>query len=367
MERRMLSRRIEIYHLLEDFKLAAGCLPVEEKEKQEILQEISFALESNVLVLLECPHLLHSDSGWSKGSSLLFFDASTAETVRGPFEISRDTIDKIDQLEFSPDALWAVKEIEQSRDGEMTVCFSRQVRCNKPMAGVQNNTLVRASWIGNSLESTRETHFSYHPTCSFCSRLREQTESNQESSLATVRQLIIELYPNIFQYQGLKLHFSNMDKAMTVCNIAASGSRCGSWMWFARIVVAGWYSVLVAECLRNCVHVRVKELNQELVWGLKRELKREWNWELKRELELELERELKRERKRELEQEFKWELEQELKWVLKKELERPVLERLERALGVGARAGDRNGAWADVEIEAEAGARAGSKSKSCWS
>ncbi|KAJ7336075.1 hypothetical protein OS493_013454, partial [Desmophyllum pertusum] len=141
MERRMLSRRIEIYHLLEDFKLAAGCLPVEEKEKQEILQEISFTLESNVLVLLECPHLLHScirnaskavretvliphvSAPWlnvyafpdaeighmhcfatssdkktvagAKGRSLLFFDASTAETVRGPFEICGDTIVKL--------------------------------------------------------------------------------------------------------------------------------------------------------------------------------------------------------------------------------------------------------------------------------
>ncbi|KAJ7376006.1 hypothetical protein OS493_037558 [Desmophyllum pertusum] len=133
IERRMLSRRIEIYHLLNDFKLAAGCLPVEEKEKQEILQEISFALESNVLVLLECPHLLHScirnasnavretvliphvSAPWlewnvyafpdpeignmhcfatssdkktvagAKDRSLLFFDASTAENCARPF------------------------------------------------------------------------------------------------------------------------------------------------------------------------------------------------------------------------------------------------------------------------------------------
>ncbi|KAJ7388178.1 hypothetical protein OS493_039377 [Desmophyllum pertusum] len=41
----------------------------------------------------------------AKDRSLLFFDASTctAGTVGGPFEISGDTIDKIDQLEFSPD------------------------------------------------------------------------------------------------------------------------------------------------------------------------------------------------------------------------------------------------------------------------
>ncbi|KAJ7375782.1 hypothetical protein OS493_038903, partial [Desmophyllum pertusum] len=335
MERRMLSRRIEIYHLLEDFKLAAGCLPVEEKEKQEILQDISFVLESNVLVLLECPHLLHScirnasnavretvliphvSDPWlewnvyafpdidirignmhcfatssdkktvagAKDRSLLFFDASTctAETVRGPFEISGDTIDKIDQLEFSPDgigpynphtcqsesclvnllALWAVKKIEQSRDDEMTVCFNRhQVRC-KPMAGVQITRLLERLGLGTILNRSCETHFSYDPTCSYCSRLRELTESNQESSLETVRQLIIELYPDIFQYQvwdlqsgmpllhhvflqsvqlnpfsylchvtcnfhlrGLKLQCDDIDKALSVCNVAVINAVC---------------------------------------------------------------------------------------------------------------------------------------------
>ncbi|KAJ7375990.1 hypothetical protein OS493_037542 [Desmophyllum pertusum] len=290
MERRILSGRIEIYHLLEDFKLAVDCLPVEEKEKQEILQEISFVLESNVLVLLECPHLLHScirnasnavqetvlipcvSAPWlewnvyafpdteignmhcfstssdkktvagAKDRSLLFFDASTAETVRGPFEISGNTIDKIDQLEFSPDgkflffgrldkwfsvergcveefpqfsgkshiykwgvftrggncivvkwnnrsynqitcqsksclvnllALWAVKEIEQSRDDEMTVCFNRkQLRCNKPMAGVQITRLLERLGLETIMNRTGDSQFSYYPSCSYCSRLK---------------------------------------------------------------------------------------------------------------------------------------------------------------------------------------------------
>ncbi|KAJ7375997.1 hypothetical protein OS493_037549 [Desmophyllum pertusum] len=258
-----------------NFKLAAGCLPVEEKEKQEILQDISFVLESNVLVLLKCPHLLlscirnasnavretvlipHVSAPWlewnthvifpdpeignmhcfatssdkktvagAKGRSLLFFDASTAETVRGPFKISRDTIDIIDQLEFSPDgkflffgrldkwfsvergcvedfsqfsgnshiykwgvftrdgncivvkrnrsynpitcqsesclvnlpALWAVKEIEHSRDHEMTVCFNRQqVRCNKSMTGVQITRLLECLRLGRILNRSRKT------------------------------------------------------------------------------------------------------------------------------------------------------------------------------------------------------------------
>ena len=59
IERRMKDGKIETYHLLEDFRLAASRFATEEVSKQAILQEISLAIESNVLVLLECPHLLH--------------------------------------------------------------------------------------------------------------------------------------------------------------------------------------------------------------------------------------------------------------------------------------------------------------------
>ena len=153
IERRMLGGKLEIYHLLEDFKIAGGCLlSIEEKEKQRILQEILFALESNVLVLSECPHLLQScirnasnsvretvlipkvTAPWlewnvydfpdteiisgmrcfatsrnkrtvaaAKGRSILFFDPLTAKTLSGPFELGKENIENINQLEFSAD------------------------------------------------------------------------------------------------------------------------------------------------------------------------------------------------------------------------------------------------------------------------
>ena len=120
-------------------KLAAGCYGFEDTQRQNILQEISLALESNVHVLLECPHLLnlcllnssnavHENvfipqvSGpsleWEvcdcsskknllgfkyfgttsdkktvagvKGPSILLVDASTPKIVDGPFEVSED-------------------------------------------------------------------------------------------------------------------------------------------------------------------------------------------------------------------------------------------------------------------------------------
>ena len=152
LEKRIHSGRSEIYHVIEDFKLASSCLPAEETQQRNVLQEISLALEGDFHVLVECPHLLRScfrntlDSvgevlsilqvsapclEWNIGNifsaktpsqcncfaitsdnktlagakdrSLFFFDASTLEALGGPFEVSQDMIQRINCLEFSPD------------------------------------------------------------------------------------------------------------------------------------------------------------------------------------------------------------------------------------------------------------------------
>ena len=152
LEKRIHSGRSEIYHVIEDLKLASSCLPAEETQQRNVLQEISLALERDFHVLVECPHLLRScvcntlggvgeivsipqvsapRLEWSicdistaktlyqcncfattsdnktlagaKGRSLFFFDASTQEALGGPFEVGRDVIQRINCLEFSPD------------------------------------------------------------------------------------------------------------------------------------------------------------------------------------------------------------------------------------------------------------------------
>ena len=57
IEKRIQSRRIEIYSLIEDYKLAADC---QGEGKKEILLEACATLERNIFVLLGCPYLLHS-------------------------------------------------------------------------------------------------------------------------------------------------------------------------------------------------------------------------------------------------------------------------------------------------------------------
>ena len=56
IEKRIQSRRIEIYSLIEDYKLAADC---QGEDKKEILLKVCSALERNIYVLLGCPYLLH--------------------------------------------------------------------------------------------------------------------------------------------------------------------------------------------------------------------------------------------------------------------------------------------------------------------
>ena len=153
LEERISSGRSGIYYLLKDFQRATSCLAVKQREKQNtILQEISLAIESDVHVLVENPHLLLScirnasdivqenvsipqvSLPWfewnvfdlsaanivsvcncfatasdtetvvgAKGRSLFFFNASMLQIVSGPFEMGEDTIAKINHLELSSD------------------------------------------------------------------------------------------------------------------------------------------------------------------------------------------------------------------------------------------------------------------------
>ena len=449
IERRMLSGRIEIYHLIEDLKLAVSQLPFEEVNKQEILQDILFALESNVLVLLNCPHLLHScirnaskpvretvlipqvSAPWLEwnvhafpdakiadmkcfatspnkrtvagalGRSILFFDVSTAETVNGPFEVSNDLNDEIDQLEFSPDgkyiffgrlnrwfsvergcvedfrqfsgnsrkyvwgvftrdgqsivvkrdflsnpatckaksclfnllALWALKEIEESQDDEMTVSFCPQVQCREP--GVQIECLLERLGMQAILNRTRQTPTSlqqgedpgvgqtvvlYDTSCYYCCRLEALTDSSQESSLAAVRQLVIEIYPWIFNYQVWDLqtgmpvlqqvfsHDVQLNPFTYLCHVTCASSECGLKIGCSGIESALSVCNLAAVTAVCCAlfgsfyfgHALELEWELDLLCSMKLELKR--HLELKRELELVCERELELEREQGLEQ-----------------------------------------------------------------
>ena len=311
MERRLLSGKVEIYHLLEDLNLAGGRLGVDDKQKQDILQEVSAVIKSNVLVLSVCPTLLRSaiqssskvvqetiiipefSDPWlecnfrcfpdiniagmhcfatssdkktvagARDRTLLLFNASSAQTVGGPFTIYYT--ESINHLEFSTDdkfiffgrldkwfsverkcvedfpqfskncdiydwgvftldgqsivvkgnrlkspctchgsvcfmsllALWALKEIEQSRDDEMTVRLCYDLSFPERLT----KRLLQRLGIKTNSDHTREIEFVYDSECHCCYKLISLTQSDQEPSLNAVRQCIIELYSHIFQYQ----------------------------------------------------------------------------------------------------------------------------------------------------------------------
>ena len=376
LEERISSGRFGIYHLLKDFQRAASCLAVDQREKQTILQQISSAIESDVHVLVESPHLLpscirnasdvvqgnilipHVSSPWfdlnvygcphtvedlpsctcfattsdkqtvvgAKGRLLFLFDTSVPHVVSGPFEISEDTIAEINHLEFSADdkyiffgrldkwfsveresvenfpqfsgnlsryqwsvitangcyivaelndchsigsfknsclmellALWARKETEQSRDEERTCSFGQLSNWIVNIMAIGRHTRYFMEWL-NVHQESYQTNLTFIPkdtSCYCCGKLKELSESNQEVSLATVRQLIIELYSQLFRYQiwnlqtgqpllydvfnqdaqfssfayfchvayafddwGWIVQCSGVDKALSVCNIA---------------------------------------------------------------------------------------------------------------------------------------------------
>ena len=320
LEEKIRSGRFGIYHLLKDFQYAVSCFAVEEKEKLNILQEISIALENDVHVLVESPQLLPSCirnasdnvqenvfvpqvlSPWcewktfefctgdvlsrcncfattsdkqtvvgAKGRSLFFFNTSLLQMVSQPIEISEDTIEKVDHLEFSSDdkfvffgrldkwfsverkcvedvpqfggnvvhyhwglittdghyivaktnvlhfpplcergcclqeliALWAVKEIEKSGEEERTCSFTGLSRRVAKIGIMGRHSRYLLEYLGVDPQSyqNRAMFVPEDSSCYSCCRLKDLTELNKALSLATVRQLIIEIYPQLFRYQ----------------------------------------------------------------------------------------------------------------------------------------------------------------------
>ena len=315
IERRLLSGKSEIYHLLQDLKLVRGCLDVGDKKKQDLLQEIAQVLLSNTFILFKCPQLLYSclrsassavqetllltkfPVPWfectvfatvdpaiaamncfaascdkktvvgAKGRLLMFFDVRRAQRADGPFEISEQIIDNITHLEYSRDskfiffgrldkwfsvqrkcvedffqfdrlatvyqwgfltrdgdsivvkrnmedfscprsentclvkllALWAVKEIEESRDDVGSL------RKGLVVEGPIKCLLKCLSYETNLAELDVETNkLSY--SCNFCCKLRSLTvQGYHAASLTAVRREILEIYPWIFQRQMLDL------------------------------------------------------------------------------------------------------------------------------------------------------------------
>ncbi|PFX12187.1 hypothetical protein AWC38_SpisGene23893 [Stylophora pistillata] len=228
------------------------------------------------------------------GRTLMFFDTRTTRRVNGPFEISKQIIDNISHLEYSPDnqfiffgrldkwfsvereciedflqfdgnatvyqwgfrtrdgesivvkrnvenfachcpentclcnllALWAVKEIEKSRDGVMSLqkelavegpvncllkCLSyktypaetRVMSLHEGLAieGPMNRLLKCLSYKTYPAETRVELE-SLLGGCHFCYKLSSRIgKGYEEASLTAVRQKILEIYPFIFQCQ----------------------------------------------------------------------------------------------------------------------------------------------------------------------
>ena len=291
-------------------------------------------------------------------------------------------------------ALWALKEIEQTKDDEMTVSFFPQVQRHEP--GVQIERLLKrlgilnrtrqtpTSFLGASLERERETERErentgnesedtpvlHDPSCHYCYRLRELTDSSQESSLVTLRQLVVEFYPFIFNYQvwdlqtgmpllqqvfshdiqlnqftylchvtcamsgyGLKMKCSGIEKALSVCNIAAVSVVCCAL--FGGFLFGGAFE-LESELKQKQEQQRVRESVRERLRLCLREQKwlskLRWRRKRKQKLEQQLEHLRKLKRERQVEQKLELELERELELLREQEQELRVDLELEREL-----------------------------------
>ena len=407
LEGKIRSGRFGIYHLLKDFQYAASCVAVEEKEKQNILQETYSALESDVHVLVESPQLLRScilnasdvvqenvlvpqvSSPWfewnilefspgeilsrckcfatasdkqtvvgADGRLLFFFSASMLQIVSGPFELSEDTISKITHLEFSSDgkfiffgrldkwfsvdgrcvedipqfagndvhyqwglittdrhyiaartnvlhfpamcergccltelvALWAGKEIENSREEERTCSFDELSNRIAGIGIMGRHTRHLMQCLGVDALSY-ENHMMFvpdDPSCYFCCRLKKLAESSKELCLEAVRQLIIDLYPRLFQYQIWNLQSGQP----LLRDVFDQDAQLNPFAYFCHVTVAYDPRGKGIECsgVVKAISVCNIAVVTAVYFLLQLELERCVNGQLSKILELELER-----------------------------------------------------------------------------
>ena len=89
LQKRVNTDRLEIFSVVSDYKLCSQCQSLDDAEK-EILQEICTAIEKDILVLVECPHLLPSCLRW------------TSEDTQRKLAVSGDTLMMCKRLDWIP-------------------------------------------------------------------------------------------------------------------------------------------------------------------------------------------------------------------------------------------------------------------------
>ena len=104
-------------------------------------------------------------------------------------------------------ALWAIREIDECREEIRTCSFDdvfKQTYQNTTEIRIGRQTRRLLELLGVDLklnDCADETLAPDDPICYYCCRLKELTKADEESCLASVRLLIIKLYPVIYRYQ----------------------------------------------------------------------------------------------------------------------------------------------------------------------
>ena len=306
--KRIQKNGLEIYPIIVALKLSASCQGLSDAER-EILQKLCLVLESNVHVLQESPHLLHSclrnspeavqenvvippdvvPNTWMEwkvvlnpackcprdmsfyalspdkkllaggtGKSISLFDASSLVKVSGPFELQNNIL----HLEFSPDSRFVffgrldkwfsveklcVEEFPQfsgncrcykwasfAWDGRVIILQGDRLGSGKHRSSCLesifcmwatqelNSMKNKPSWESPFLRyrERRETSHISEALCHFadllgivevewecslsrpsCRECLEFEQNHRETTLSAVRKRVIDLYPEIFDYQ----------------------------------------------------------------------------------------------------------------------------------------------------------------------
>ena len=149
--------------------------------------------------------------------------------------------------------LWAVREINRWRDDVCTFFVSRLPVSSETFQLERAKHLLQSFGIEPELYQAPENSAPLDPSCKYCSRLKELIDSEKEAPLVAIRQVIVELYLQIFEDQVW-----NVETGRAVLEEAFSRDVEGqlpevndSDEWYSGRVIAVTYAVWTLMNIEN--------------------------------------------------------------------------------------------------------------------
>ena len=148
--------------------------------------------------------------------------------------------------------LWAVQEINRWRDDVRSTFFVSRLPVSRDTSQEERTKhLLQNFGIEPELCQALENSAPLDPSCTYCSRLKKVTDSEEEAPLVAVRQVIVELYPQIFEDQVWNIETGRAALEEAFSRDVEGQQVNDSDEWYSGRVIAVTFAVCILMNIEN--------------------------------------------------------------------------------------------------------------------